>query len=64
MDSRPSTGRLAQLSNTSLSVREVCGSNRTQHRQRLATAAKFLRGCVIQALTCGDGLRQLLYAPV
>ena len=37
-------------------------SNRTQCRQRLATAAMFLRSCVVQALSRGDGSRHLLHA--
>ena len=49
----------AQLS-TLLSVREVWGSipgpsNWTQCHHRLVTAVTFLRSCVAQALSCGDG---------
>ena len=50
-----------------LSVREVLGSipgpvKSTQGRQRLATVATFLRSCVIQALSRGDGPRNSLHA--
>ena len=54
------TGRLVQL----LSTRYRCGrcgvrfpgrSNRTQCCQRLGTVATFLRSCVVQALSHGDG---------
>ena len=38
-------------------------SNRTQRRQRLASAATFLRSCVGQALNRADGPRHSLYAP-
>ena len=37
-------------------------SFRTQCRQRLATATMFLRSCVSQELSRGDGLRCLLHA--
>ena len=48
-----------------LSVREVWGSipgpvKSAQCRQRLATAATFLRSCVAQALSRGDGPRNSL----
>ena len=33
-----------------------------QCRQRLAIAAMFLRSCVVQTLTCGDGARNTLHA--
>ena len=62
------TGRLAQLlSARYLSVREVWASiprpvKSTQCRQRLATATTFLRSCVAQALSHGNGPRHLLYA--
>ena len=36
--------------------------NRTQCRQRLATAAMFLRSCVAQTLSRGDGPRHSLHA--
>ena len=50
-----------------LSVREVWGSipgpvKSTQCRQRLATVATFLRSCVAQALSRGDGTRNSLHA--
>ena len=50
-----------------LSVREVWGSiprpvKSTQCRQRLATVATFLRSCVAQALSRGDGPRNSLHA--
>ena len=50
-----------------LSEREVWGFNlgsvkSAQCRQRLATAATFLRSCVDQALSCGHGPRHLLHA--
>ena len=49
-----STGQLAQLLSTLLLVREVWDSiprqvKSAQCRQRLTTAAKFLRSCVAQA---------------
>ena len=58
---------LAQLlSAYTLSVQEVWGSNPgsvklAQCRQQLATAATFLRSCVAQALSRGDGLRHSLH---
>ena len=50
-----------------LSVREVWGSipgpvKSTQCRQRFATVATFLRSCVAQALSRGDGPRNSLHA--
>ena len=39
-------------------------SNLTQCRQQLATAAIFLRSCVVQALNRGDGSRPSLHASV
>ena len=50
-----------------LSVREVWGSilgpvKSAQCRQRLATVATFLRSCVAQALSRGDGPRNSLHA--
>ena len=38
--------------------------NRTQCHHRLATAAMFLRSCVAQALSRGDGPRHSLHASV
>ena len=61
------TGWLAQLS----SARYWCGrsevrfpvrSNRTQCCQRLAIVATFLRSCVVQAISRGDGPRNSLHA--
>ena len=50
-----------------LSVREVWGLipgpvKLAQCRQRLATVATFLRSCVTQALSRGDGPRNSLHA--
>ena len=50
-----------------LSVRKVWGSitgpvKSTQCRQRLTTAAMFLRSCVAQPLSRGDGPRNSLHA--
>ena len=50
-----------------LSVREVWGSipgpvKSAQCRQRLATVVTFLRSCVAQALSRGDGPRNSLHA--
>ena len=50
-----------------LSVREVLGSipgsvKSVQCRQWLATAATFLRSCVAQALSRGDGPRNSFHA--
>ena len=50
-----------------LSVREVWGSipgpvKSAQCRQRLSTAATFLRSCVAQSLSRGDGPRHSLHA--
>ena len=36
----------------------------TAYRQRITTAATFLRSCIAQALKCGDGPRHPLLAPV
>ena len=36
-------------------------SNRTQSRQPSAIAAMFLRSCVAQALSCGDGPRHCFH---
>ena len=57
-----------QLFGISLSAREVWSSilgwsSRIQCRQRLATAAVFLRSCVAQLLSRGDGFRHSLHAP-
>ena len=64
-----SNGRPAVSSVTkrSLSVREVWGSipgpvKSAQCRQRLVTVATFLRSCVAQALSRGDGPRNSLHA--
>ena len=59
-------GRLIFAKRT-LSVREVWGSipgpvKSAQCRQRLATVATFLRSCVAQALSRGDGPRNSLHA--
>ena len=50
-----------------VSVREISGSisglvKSAQFRQRLATAATFLRSCVAQALSREDGPRHSLHA--
>ena len=61
---RPAVSSVAKRT---LSVREVWGSipgpvKSAQCRQRLATAATFLRSCVAQALSRGDGPRHSLHA--
>ena len=58
---------VSSVAKRTLSVREVRGSipgpvKSTQCRQRLATAATFLRSCVARALSCGDGPRRSLHA--
>ena len=60
-----SSFQVFQLAKHTLSMREVWGSipepvQLTQRRQRLATAATFLRSCVAQALSRGDGPRHSL----
>ena len=60
----PAVSSVAKLT---LSVREVLGSipgpvKSAQCRQRLATVAAFLRSCVAQALSRGDGPRNSLHA--
>ena len=62
--SRPAVSSVAKRT---LSVREVWGSipgpvKSAQCRQRLATVATFLRSCVAQALSRGDGPRNSLHA--
>ena len=57
----------SSVAKRTLSVREVWGSipgpvKSAQCRQRLATAATFLRSCVVQALSRGDGPRHSLHA--
>ena len=61
---RPAVSSVAKRT---LSVREVLGSiprpvKSTQCRQRLAIVATFLRSCVAQALSRGDGPRNSLHA--
>ena len=61
---RPAVSSVAKRT---LSVREVWGSipgpvKSAQCRQRLATVAMFLRSCVAQALSRGDGPRNSLHA--
>ena len=61
---RPAVSSVAKRT---LSVREVWGSipgpvKSAQCRQRLATVATFLRSCVAQALSRGDGPRNSLHA--
>ena len=61
---RPAVSSVAKRT---LSVREVWGSipgpvKSTQCRQRLATVATFLRSCVAQALSRGNGPRNSLHA--
>ena len=61
---RPAVSSVAKRT---LSVREVWGSipgpvKSAQCRQRLATGATFLRSCVAQALSRGDGPRLSLHA--
>ena len=58
---------VSSVAKRTLSVREVWGSipgpvKSTQCRQRLATVATFLRSCVAQALSRGDGPRNSLHA--
>ena len=58
---------VSSVAKRTLSVREVWGSTpgpvkSTQCRQQLATVATFLRSCVAQALSRGDGLRNSLHA--
>ena len=55
---------VSSVAKRTLSVREVRGSipgtvKSTQCRQRLATVATFLRSCVAQALSRGDGRNSL-----
>ena len=62
-----STPAVSSVAQRTLSVREVWGSipgpvKSAQRRQRLATAATFLRSCVAQALRGGDGPRHSLHA--
>ena len=64
LDRQPAVSSVAKRT---LSVREVWGSipgpvKSTQCRQRLATVATFLRSCVAQALSRGDGPRNSLHA--
>ena len=61
------TPAVSSVAKRTLSVREVWGSTpgpveSTQCRQRLATVATFLRSCVAQALSRGDGPRNSLHA--
>ena len=61
---RPAVSSVAKRT---LSVREVWGSipgpvKSTQCRQRLATVATFLRSCVAQTLSRGDGPYNSLHA--
>ena len=58
---------VSSVAKRTLSVREVWGSipgpvKSTQCRQRLATVATFLRSCVAQALSRGNGPRHSLHA--
>ena len=58
---------VSSVAKHTLSVREVWGSTpgpvkSTQCRQRLATVAMFLRSCVAQVLSRGDGRRHSLHA--
>ena len=58
---------VSSVAKRTLTVREVWGSitgpvKSTQCRQRLATVATFLRSCVAQALSRGDGPRNSLHA--
>ena len=58
---------VSSVAKRTLSVREVWGSDpgpikSAQCRQRLATAATFLRNCVSQALSRGDGPCNSLHA--
>ena len=62
------TPAVRSVAKRTLSVREVWGSipgpvKSAQCRQRLATAAMFVRSCVAQALSRGgDGPRHSLHA--
>ena len=61
---RPAVSSVAKHT---LSVQEVLGSipepvKSAQCRQQLATVAAFLRSCVAQALSRGDGPRNSLHA--
>ena len=58
---------VSSVAKRTLSVREVWGSipgpaKSVQCRQRLATAVTFLRRCIAQALSRGDGPRHSLHA--
>ena len=58
---------VSSVAKRTLSVREVWGSipgpvKSTQSRQRLATVVTFLRSCVAQALSRGNGPRNSLHA--
>ena len=58
---------VSSVAKRTLPVREVWGSipgpvKSAQCRQRLATVAAFLRSCVAQALSRGDGPRNSLHA--
>ena len=58
---------VSSVAKRTLSVRELWGSiagpvKSAQCRQRLATVAAFLRSCVAQALSRGDGPRHSLHA--
>ena len=58
---------VSSVAKRTLSVREVWGSipglvKSTQCRRRLATVATFLRSCVAQALSRGNGPRNSLHA--
>ena len=58
---------VSSVAKRALSVQEVWGLNpgpvkSAQCRPRLATVATFLRNCVAQALSCGDGPRNSLHA--
>ena len=62
-----STPAVSSAAKRTLSVRKVWGSTpgpvkSAQCRQRLATAATFLRSCVAQVLHRGDGPRHSLHA--
>ena len=61
------TPAVSSIAKRTLLVREVRGSipgpvKSTQCRQRLATVATFLRSCVAQVLSRGDGPRNSLHA--
>ena len=65
----PLNSAVSSVAKRTLSVREVWGSTpgpvkSAQRRQRLATVATFLRSCVAQALSRGDGPRNLLVPAV